>query len=146
MEKNQIEIKVDGQHLKGNLIPSKVLPGIEYIKNSERSISGKLHVDIASTKQTLQIIYDYLDKESFEYVVGIFGANNSIAMTEGLVIEYSFDVSKKSKGKNDDKPNYSNLLDNETLRKFIVEDFIFEPLIIDDNIKWKNISINLVEV
>ena len=116
-------------------LPSKIIPGIEYIKKVERSLGGKLHVDISDNKQTLQIIFDSLEqndsRNDFEKIMNIFEAN--APSENGLLIQYSCDFDKLP-----DK--------NIRERHFFTDDVSFNPLIVEGGIKWRDVKIKLLEI
>ena len=107
-------------------IPSQIVPGIEYIKNAQRSLGGKLHVDVSDSKQTLQIIFDVLTQDEFVEVKEVFGTDRP--EEEGIKVEYA-----------------NVTIDDEDARYF-VDDFTFNPMILDDGIRWKDVTVSLVEV
>jgi len=105
-------------------LPSYVMPKIEKIKNIQRSIGGTLHIDIAAAKRHLEIMFELLSQEQFDDIRNIFDSDNA----EGLSIKY-FD----RRGLADDA-------------RFYVDDITYEPWIIGDIIKWKNVVVNLLEI
>jgi hypothetical protein len=103
--------------------PSSIEPGIYYIKNSQRSLGGKLHVDIMDSKQTLQITFDVLGNTEFQKVKTAFCVDKPI--------EHGIEVI------------YPNLVTGE---RYFVDDFTFTPMILEDGIHWKDVTVSLVEV
>jgi len=141
-------ITVSGVVLTDDICPSQVIPNLEFIKTSKRSLGGKLHTDISDTKQTLQIVYDMLEKTSFEEVMKIF--NKEKPDPDGLEVTY-FDIPYRAwvsnpqalVGRNGNGNGNGN---GASSRKFVVDDITFNPLIVEDGIKWKDVTISLVEV
>ena len=127
---SEVYIEVNGRSLSGTLAPSKILPGVEDIKSSVRSLGGKMHMDIADSKQSLQIVFDVLSQTEFEIVKEIFGIENSVNYTNGLRVRY-FDTSKTGQMQ---------------LRMFLLNQVTFEPLVIESGILWQNVNISLVEI
>ena len=121
----------DSIEFTGSLSPSQIIPGIELIKNIERALNGKLHVDITASKQKLQIIFDILGQEEFEQVLDIFKAENTDEIDpEGLSVEY-FDLRNSGV---------------KTERKFFVESVSFMPYIVENDVKWRDIVVDLLEI
>jgi len=127
---------VDGKHFDGvertgitYPLPSQIIPGIDYIKNAERSLGGRLHIDIADSKQTIQIIFDYLEsEEEFYSVKAAFKTEEPCQDGAGLNIRYLGEGKSGLQG------------------QFFVEDIIFNPLITDKGIKWRDVIISLLEI
>jgi len=123
------------EDFKGNMSPSHIIPGIDYIKNAERSIGGKLHVDILGVKQTLQIVFDVLDEDCFREIKSIFETEDP--STDGLQVEYFADeITARSH-----HPNNS-----VQARRFFVDGFTFDPIIIGGKIKWRDVTVSLLEI
>jgi len=113
------------------LCPSQIVPSVEFIKNSKRSLGGKLHVDVVATKQSLQITFDVLSQEAFDQVKAIFTTNE--ANSNGLKVKY-FDIVATAAN------------DLGEVRYFHVENLTFNPLILDDGIRWRDVVVDLVEI
>lgn len=127
---DQNYLKVGDVEFTDDLSPSDIIPGVEFIKNSERALSGKLHVDITANKQTLQIVFNILDRAEFEQILDIFKLENADAIDpEGLRVTY-FDLRSKSQKE----------------RRFFVDNTSFAPFIVNDDIKWRDIVIDLIEI
>jgi len=139
MEEKKHLIKVNTRPLEDtdgyNLCPSQIIPSVEYIKNTERSLGGKLHIDISCSKQSLQIVYEMLKEEDFAEVMKIFDSKKCDPDLEILAIEY-FDFHKNKDEYNEEvKP-----------REFFVDGITFNPLVTESGIKWRDVTISLLEV
>ena len=109
-----------------DICPSQIVPSVEFIENAQRSLGGKLHVDVVATKQSLQIVFDVLTQQAFNTVKQIF--NTQELCSNGLEVEY-FDIEQIAKK-----------------RYFHVEGITFNPLVLDDGIMWREVTIDLVEI
>lgn len=110
-----------------NLAPSAVLPSIEYIKSAERSLSGNLHVDITAVKQKLQIVFDIFEDRDFQFVIEFLKLREiGSTDTDGIPVEY-FDTQNQAK-------------------YFFCDNVKYEPFIMNDKIRWKNVIIDLLEI
>jgi len=113
-----------GNQQRLNLAPSRIEPTIQYIKSSERSLGGKLHVDIAGFKQALQIVFDVLNQNELHRIKYIF--QTDMPDQDGISVVYN-DITI---------PN----------AKYFVENITYTPLVIEDSILWQNVTLSLVEV
>ena len=118
--------------------PSQITPSLEMIKNTERSLGGKMHVDIVATKKRLQIVFDMLEDSDLQKALSAFGVGNDEPSEEGLKIWY-FDL-----------PIVQGV---RQTKKFFVYDVTFDPLVGESdqmtnrsNIKWRDVTIELVEI
>jgi hypothetical protein len=107
--------------------PSQIIPTVNIIKNAERSIGGRLQVDITKSKENLRIVFDLLDQDEFNSVMNVF--NNYQFNPDGLRVRY-FDI-------------YTN---SKVTRDMSVMSINFEPLIIDSDIKWQSVVVELEEI
>jgi len=113
-----------------DLTPSKIVPTVEIIKNAERALDGTMHVDITKSKRKLQIIFDILDNDTFEQVHDIFKAEKAEEMDpDGLTVKY-----RDLRG------------GDVTGRQFFVDNVSFVPHIVDDEVMWRDITIDLIEI
>lgn len=110
--------------LQDSLTPSNITIGYEFIKSTERSLDGSLQVDSSGKKNKLQVIYDYLKEKDFAIIKEIFGLNENQVGIQDMTISY---------------------LHCDKI-KVVVDNFAFEPFILDSNIHWKQIIIDLVEL
>ena len=115
-------LKVNGADC--NIIPSHISPDTDYIKTSERAVSGRLHVDVSGSKQALKIVYDMLDDNELKRVKEIFGTDDPC--TDGIEVEYDGITKPDS--------------------KYFVENVSYDPLIIESGTLWRNVTVDLVEV
>ena len=104
--------------------PSQVLPSVEKIKSIERSLGGKLHVDISATKRRLEVIFDLLGSTDFNAVRELLDTDNAA----GHKVRYFDD-----KGLSQDA-------------RFHFDDITYEPWIVGDDIRWRNVNVILLEV
>ena len=89
MKYNELPLIAAGTTFSGKLTPSKIIPGTELIRNAERALSGKLHVDITATKRKLQIVFDILDNTNFEQILDVFKVENADCIDpDGILVEY----------------------------------------------------------
>jgi len=109
--------------------PSTIVPSLEMIKNTERSLGGKMHVDIVATKKRLRIVFDMLSDTHLRKILDRFEV--------GKDKDYISPVGHKVW--------YFDLPDGET-KDFFVDEATFDPLVIEDGIKWRNVTINLLEI
>jgi len=133
MSRNQNYLTVATNVFDGGLypIPSQIIPGLEIIKNEERSMSGRMHVDIIDNKENLQIVFDVLSEPELRAVMQAFGIKT--ISPDGIAVEYF-------------NTNLSNNLSNMVRRTMYVRDFTFDPLIVEDGIRWRNVTIQLAEI
>jgi len=125
-----------------DLCPSQIVPSVEFIKNSQRSLGGTLHVDMVGKKQSLQVIFDVLDQATFDQVKEIFDTTG--ANSNGLEVDY-FDIEPKKCVKCGQKCE-GNCDEEKSTRLFHVDNISFNPLILDDGIMWRDVTIDLVEI
>jgi hypothetical protein len=118
---NNIKLTVNNYVFDRNtFLPSNVLFSNEYIKQTERALSGTLYTDSDGKKQKMQVIFEFLNIEQFDLVKSIFDDSKA----DGVNVKYLT------------TDNY-----------FMVDDITFEPWMYDgDNLCWRNIVIDLLEI
>ena len=109
--------------------PSKIIPSLEMIKNAERSLGGKMHVDVIATKKILRIVFDILSDDELHSVLDVFEINKD-----------KDDISPVGH-----KVWYFDLPEND-YKMFFVDEATFEPYVVEEGIKWRDVNINLVEI
>jgi len=152
-------LTVKGKHLDGIMhygetypCPSQILPGIEYVKNAERSLGGKLHVDISDSKQTLQVVFDMLNPTDFKKIKTIFEVESPDP--DGLPVEYfanemTEEEAEESSPESNPGPYEAVDYSDEPTPipcKFFVQEFTYYPLVTENGILWRDVTVNLVEV
>ncbi|MCL2860933.1 MAG: hypothetical protein FWE22_00760 [Firmicutes bacterium] len=129
-------------------IPSQIIPSLQLIKNTERSIGGKLHVDIVSNKQRLQVAFDILKDFQMKKVMEVFEVDNGEISPDGLDVKY-FDL-KEGETSDSVEANplvqvTANSLRGKT-RYFVVDSVNFNPIVAEEEIIWRDVIVNLIEV
>ncbi|MCL2370645.1 MAG: hypothetical protein FWC80_05410 [Firmicutes bacterium] len=110
--------------------PSQIVPTVDLIKNAERALGGRMHVDIVANKESVRVVFDVLNETEFDAVMRAFNVKRQNPNeTQELAVEY-FDIYTKEIAR----------------RNLCVMDTSFDPLVIEDEIKWRNVIVDLEEI
>ena len=113
-----------------NLLPSSVLPTTNYIKNVERAISGRAHIDMSAIIHNVTITYDVIDNDAFEFLIDFLGLESNNGDSKDINIQY-FDILGSR------KLRYANCF---------VNSFTYIPFVNGEDIRWHNVRIELKEI
>ena len=108
-------------------MPSQIIPSVELIKNTERSIGGRMQLDIIANKENVQVIFDMLNEYEFNAVMDVFNIQQQ--HHNGLQVSYTDIYTQKN-----------------VQRNMCVINTSFDPLILENEIKWRNVVIELAEI
>lgn len=123
-----IVLKIDGQNF--SIVPAAIKPGVEIIKNSERSISGKMCIDFVAQKLNLEIVWDLLTQQEFEKVQAAL-CGYDLKRVEYLVTEPSL-LRSSAEAEPEGKQYYFDGL-------------AFVPAIVNGEIHYKNVAVKMAE-
>ncbi|MCL2797030.1 MAG: hypothetical protein FWD58_03125 [Firmicutes bacterium] len=119
-----------------NLLPTAVLPKTKIIKTTERSLGGTMCVDITGVKKNLTVTFDVLSNDEFIFIRDFLSFENIERLDpNGLEVTY-FDSAKKM---------VESVLQPVTIQCF-VDSVNYVPFIVEDEIKWRDVVIELVEI
>jgi hypothetical protein len=111
-------IKVDNTPLE--IIPSNISVSYDNIHSTERALDGTLYADSDKKKQRLKVNFNLTTQDQFAAIQQAFEVNKE----SGIKVEY---------------------LDNRQAQ-FFVDDMTFDPWLIDSNLYWRNVEIQLLEI
>ena len=116
-------LKIGGRVFDGELLPDMIMPKIELINNAERSLDGTMNIDIIARKINLEVSWSVLSSENMSIVSGIGNRAGTFEVTY--------------------------ISPDSSAEKTIVayaEDLSSTPFFIGKELKWKDVSLKLVQV
>ena len=111
-----------------NLLPASVTPSMYKVKNVERAIDGKAHIDISAVTQQIIVRFDLLGNREFEFLTGLFEINK--VEMPSVDVEYFDFIGENCKCN----------------AKCFVDSFTYTPFIIEDELRWRDVEITLIEI
>lgn len=114
---------VNNAELAGALTPGAVIPGVEVIRNSERSLDGTMTVDIVAKKRTYELVYQLLSNDNYIKLMGKFPIATQVAFKELI----------------------TGLNSEDMAAKYLVDSVSYKPVYYEE-LMWQEISIKLIEV
>ena len=118
-----VYLKIGTTQFIGELAPSSVSPSVEIVKNEERSLDGTMNVDVIARKIKLTVGWDVLGSSEMQTVCALESAERI------LTVQYI-------------DANTSALKEI----KAYVDGIEYTPFFEDDIIRWKDVSLSLVEI
>jgi len=111
-----------------NLLPSSVTPSASQIKNVERAIDGRAHIDISAVVREIAVRFDMLGNDELEYLK--YHLNAEKIEMHPVIVEY-----------------FQFLGGNqERSVKCFLDSIGYTPFIYDDELKWRNVELTFVEI
>ena len=119
-----------------NLLPTAVLPKTEIIKTTERSLNGTMCIDITKIKKNLTVSFDVLSEDDFNFIRDFLSFEDIEGLDpNGLAVTY-FDSEKV----------VVNTQEQSVTKQCFVDSVAYMPFIVEDNVKWRDVVIELVEI
>lgn len=125
---SKVFLKIGSTEFIGELTPNAIAPSIEIIKNEERSVSGKMNVDIVARKVKLQISWSYVSNNDIGKIISIA---NSMAPVK---VEYY------------DANDTTVVKDNKKTITAYPSNITYSPLFLSDELKWRDVSLEMIEM
>ena len=106
------------------LTPSAVTPGIELIRNAERSLNGSMTVDVVGQKKNYELSWSLLSNDDFVSVCNYFPPSS--------VVQF-YETSHDADGSEKRSSMYC-----------IVDDLSYQPVVYE-SLMWQNVVVKLAE-
>lgn len=123
MNESMTYLKIGGTVFGGGLLPDMIMPKIELINNAERSLDGTMNIDIIARKINLEITWSVVSAENMTKISQI---GNNVGTFEVTYISPDSSAEKKIVA--------------------YAEDLAATPFFMGKELKWKDVTLTLVEV
>lgn len=117
-----------------SITASNIIPTVEIIKTSERSINGTMCIDYVTDKLNLEIVWDLVNQKDLDTIKSTF-----ITGETSIRIDYLFDELPAKKRK------AAGLPLEKIEKRYYFDAISYAPIILNNTIMWQNVSVKMIE-
>jgi hypothetical protein len=109
-------IKINDKIL--DIIPSNISMSYDIVKSTDRALDGTLYADVEQKKQRIKVLFDIVSQAQFETIQQQFN------IYTGVSVQYL----------------------NNIQAKCLVDNIAFEPWLVNGDLCWRNVVVDLLEM